>query len=335
MKTLARLAFLPLLAAGLSVCLLGCTRKNSVWIYTSLYKEMIAELDPKIHAAFPGVDVQWFQGGSENVAAKLNAEMAAGKAQADLVITSDPFWYFELKQAGKLLAYDSPAARTIPAKFHDPDHAFVTSRIPVMVIGYNPEAVGVSVWPKSWKDLRGPAWKDKISLGSPLESGTSFTAVALLSKMFGWDYFADLRRLDAIAAGGNSSVIQRIETMERPVGIVLLENVLKAWGKGSPVRPIYPTDGVIPIPSPIAILKDTTHPDEARRIYDWFFSQEAQQVIVHGGMYSPVPGMESPENAMPWAELEKRLQPWSPVLLKELYSARESIKTRFSESMLR
>src|SRR5689334_20415580 len=93
----------------------GCTRKNSVWIYTSLYKEMVAELDPLVHAAFPGVDVQWFQGGSENVAAKINAEMAAGKSQADLVITSDPFWYLELKQAGKLLTYDSPAARAIPA----------------------------------------------------------------------------------------------------------------------------------------------------------------------------------------------------------------------------
>ena len=56
----------------------------------------------------------------------------------------------------------------------------------------------------------------------------------------------------AIHRMGNVSVITRIETRERPVGVVLLENILKAQAKGSPVKAIYPTDGGIPVPSPIA-----------------------------------------------------------------------------------
>ena len=64
---------------------------------------------------FPDLTIRWFQRGSEDVAARLNSEIAAGRVAADLVMTSDPFWYEELKEAGHLLEYRSPAARRDPA----------------------------------------------------------------------------------------------------------------------------------------------------------------------------------------------------------------------------
>ncbi len=326
-----------LLAVSCAVALAssGCTPRKSVWIYTSLYKEVIAEMAPVLKAAVPEAQVEWFQGGSETIAGKLNAELAAGGPKADLILTSDPFWYLELKKAGRLLAYESPAAREVPAEFRDPDHAFVTVRMPVLVIGYNSEAFQAKELPESWKALLSSKWKDKISMGSPLESGTSFTAVAMLNRQFGWPFFEALRRNNLVAAGGNSSVITRMETKERPVGIVLLENVLKAMDKDSPVRPIYPLDGTIPVPSPIAILAATKQPEIARKVYDWFFSPQAQNAIIHGGMYSPLPRIVSPDKARPWADLRRHLTPWTPEVLEQVYQAREAIKTKFTEIVLR
>jgi iron(III) transport system substrate-binding protein len=318
--------------AAITFTLTACHHKKRIWIYTSIYKEVIAEMKPELDKAMPDdVEVRWFQGGSENVAARISMEMAAGRTQADLILTSDPFWYLELIKTGKLLAYDSPVARLVPAQFQDPDHAFVTVRMPVMAIGYNPEAVRLEDSPHSWKDLTQARWKGKLSMGSPLESGTSFTATALLSRMFGWEYFTDLRKQELVAAGGNSSVITRIETRERPVGVVLLENILKARKKGSPVQAVYPDEGLIPVPSPIAIAADTRNPELAKKAYDWFFSAAAQKAIVHGSMYSPVGGMPSPEGARPWAEVSPHFFKWSPEILNELYEKRESVKTRFSE----
>jgi iron(III) transport system substrate-binding protein len=330
--TLPRLALLLAVVAITSAVFNSCTKKKEIWIYTSLYKEVVAEMDPIVKAAIPDAEIKWFQGGSENVASKLNAELAAGNPKADLILTSDPFWYFELKQNGKLLRYESPAAKDVPVELKDPDHAFVTVRIPMMVLGYNSEALKPEELPQTWKDLSQAKWKDKISIGSPLESGTSFTAVALLSKTFGWEYFAELRKLDLVAAGGNSSVITRIETHERPIGVVLLENILKAQNKGSPVRAVYPKDGSIPVPSPIAILQTTKHPELAKKIYDWFFSQVAQTAIVHSGMYSPLPKFASPANAKSWTEVTR--MHWSPALLAQLYAARDQIKAKFSEVVL-
>jgi iron(III) transport system substrate-binding protein len=326
-QSLALLALSGLAALTFS----GCTQKKELWIYTSLYKELIAEMTPALERAVPGVRIQWYPAGSENVASKVNAELAAGKTRADLVLTSDPFWYLELKQAGRLLPYESPAAKAVESRFRDPEHAFVNVRLPVMVIAYHRDAIPEAEAPKTWKELADPKWKGKLSMGSPLESGTMFTAVALLSRLYGWEYFQTLRAHDLVAAGGNNSVITRIETQERPLGIVLIENVLKAQDRGSPVQAIYPADGAIPVPSPIAIFKDTDDAEAAKKVYDWFFTEEAQRLVVKGGMYAALPSFESPARARAWNELSGSLMPWSPQTLSEIFSQRDAIKQKFSD----
>ncbi|HSV95590.1 MAG TPA: ABC transporter substrate-binding protein [Spirochaetota bacterium] len=326
-----------ILVLSLLLSLSSCSGKKRIWIYTSIYKEVIETMREPLQKALPAdVEVMWFQSGSENIASKVNAELAAGATRADLILTSDPFWYYELKQEGKLLPYKSPAAKDIPAIYVDPDGAFAGVRLPVMVIGYNSRYfTNEADLPKSWKDLADPRYKRLISMPNPLESGSSFTAVALLQKKYGWDYFDKLRNNDIIAAGGNSSVITRIETRERPLGIVLLENVLKAWDKGSPVRPVYPADGTIPIQSPIAILRDSRNPEAARLAYDWFYTKEAQDAIVRGSMYSLFESAPSPEHARSYAELKSTMMPWSADILALMYADRAAIKSKFSETVLR
>ena len=52
----------------------------------------------------------------------------------------------------------------------------------------------------------------------------SFRA-AFLSTTYGWDFYKNLRAGGAVASGGNSSVMRRIEGKEFPLGIVLLDLV--------------------------------------------------------------------------------------------------------------
>ena len=95
---------------------------------------------PELERALPEAHVRWYQGGSENVAARVNTELYAGRTQADLILTSDPFWYDDLKRDHKLLAYDSPAAREVPPQYADPDHFFTTVRMCVMVMDTIPRS---------------------------------------------------------------------------------------------------------------------------------------------------------------------------------------------------
>jgi len=320
------------LILGLALTFSACTKKPdrpTVWIYTSLYPEVVSSMEPLLAQAFPDFEVKFFQGGSETIAARVNAELSGGKTQADLLLTSDPFWYQELKKGGHLLPYASPAAAQVPAEWKDPDSAYITVRVPVMVLGVNSKSVPQAQAPRRWKDLESPEWKGKLSMGSPLESGTTFTAIAVFEKTMGWNFIEVLRKQDMLSAGGNSAVLSRIETGERPVGILLLENLLKAKQKGSPVEVIYPEDGVLPIPSPIAITSKTAHPELARKVVDWFFSEQAQREMVKSGLYSALPLDLTPPGGRPWSELKKSSIRFDAELISLLFPEREKTKTKF------
>lgn len=315
----------------------GGRGRQTVTIYTSVYEHVIAALEPVVQERFPDVTVRWFQRGSEDVAARLNGEIAAGRVGADLVMTSDPFWYEELKQAGHLLEYRSPHAGGIPPALTDSDGAFVTVRVPVMVLVVNTARVDAAQRPRTFRDLTSPSWAGRVTMGDPNRSGSAFTAVAALARKYGWEYFEELRRRDILAAGGNSTVLSRVMTGEKDVGIILLENLLQArhQNAAAPIEIVYPEDGVILVPSPIAITKATAVPDAARRLYDFFLSDTGQAAMVSGWMYSPFERIPGPPGARPWREVfAAPLVPWTAEYLRETTSAREEIKRRFNAIVL-
>src|SRR5262249_41643375 len=127
----------------------------------------------------------------------------------------------------------------------------------------------------------------------------------------------------------------RIETGERPVGILLLENILKVQKKGSKIKIVYPKEGVVPVASPIGILRASKNPEVSKKIYDWFFGETAQKAMVSGFMYSFHPPAPSPEGGRSLPELNlKSGIAWGPDVLMELFKQRDSIKSRFSAIVL-
>jgi iron(III) transport system substrate-binding protein len=242
-----------------------------------------------------------------------------------------------LKEAGHLLEYRSPHATGIPTALNDPGGTFVTVRIPVTVLTVNTDRVAAGARPRTFRDLADPAWAGRITMGDPNRSGSAFTAVAALARKYGWEYFEGLRRNDMLAAGGNSAVLSRVMTGEKDAGIILLENVLQAreQNAAAPVDIIYPEDGVILVPSPIAIMKTTAAPDAARRVYDFFLSEAGQSALVSGWMYSPFDRLDPPAGARPWREVfSATLLPWTFDYLRETTRARDDIKRRFNATVL-
>jgi iron(III) transport system substrate-binding protein len=340
MTALSRLAARFVLLSVIPL-LLACGKADprpTVTIYASIYENVIARLDAVLKEEFPDIRVEWFQRGSEDIATKVSAEIAAGQIRADLIMTSDPFWYEELKDGGFLLPYESPAAAAIPASLKDPDHAFVTARIPVMVMTANASRLSPEEMPRTFAELADPRWDGRATMPNPLQSGSSFTAVAALNTKYGWEYFEALRRNGIVAAGGNSAVLNRVASGEKDAGIILLENLLNAHA-GNPNHPtaiIYPEDGCILVPSPIAITAHSGNPDAAKRIYDFMLSDAGQNALAQQGfMYSPFDHIAPPAGARPWSEVfATALVVWSPEYLHETREARETIKSTFSRIVL-
>ena len=133
----------------------ACSKKSKkeLWIYTSMYKDMIEMMKEDVQKEFPEVTLQWFASGSEKVAAKINAELEAKNLQADILMTSDPFFYIELKNKGLLTPYESPNSKNVPPALKDSEHYFATQRVPVVVMAYNRNVLKPHELPKTFKEL--------------------------------------------------------------------------------------------------------------------------------------------------------------------------------------
>lgn len=321
-----------LVLAGLF--LTGCTENesaNHLTIYTSLYPEVIAIMKDAAAKEMPDVELDFLQLGSELVAARVNTELAAGGTKADIIMTSDPFWYHELKEAGLLLPIDATNAQNVPTSLRDPGNFWITNRIPVMAIAYNRNADIPA--PTTLSELADPKYRGKITMGDPMKSGTNFTTIAVLAHQYGWEFIEKLKANDIMASGGNSATLRRVESIEYPIGIVLLENLLAAQRKETDVEIVYPQDVLISIPSPIAIFKSTQNAEAAKRFCEFAFSEAGQNAIIAGYMYSPVPGFAAPEGAKAWQDVEASFFEWTDELIGDIAARREEIKQKFTEIM--
>jgi iron(III) transport system substrate-binding protein len=307
-------------AATLLVSATTASAKTELWVYTSIYKEFAATLERGFEKEHPDVDVQIFQAGSEKLQAKVEAELLAKSVQADILLTSDPFWAMDLD--GRGLVWAAPGRKAVERDYYG-----------LMVIVAN-KNVPPEKRPQSFEDLTKPELKGLVQLASPLESGTMFSAVAYLSRKYGWGYFEKLRANGVASAGGNSAVIQKVESGEKKFGIVLLENVLAAQKRGSPLEVIYPSDGAIPLPSVQVILKDAKHKDVAAQFGDFVLSEAGQKLLVAGYMYPVNAKVAGPEGARPLAEVTAKSTPWTDSIQQEVATSHKDIKKKFAALIL-
>lgn len=319
---------------SLLIVLTSCTKNDpgkTLWIYTSLYKDTVADIQPLLEKEFPGVKFNFYQAGSEDVAAKVQAEELSGKVQADVLIFSDRFWFEERATLGKLLNYKPLNSEKVNDTFKRNDGAYTTVSFPIMVLAYNSDAISEKEAPKTFKELTDAKWKGKLSIGSPLASGTSFTTVAFLIKSLSWDYFKSLRKNDLIAEGGNSGVIRRLQSKERPIGIVLLENVLRLTTSDPRIKFIIPEDGAIVQSNVLGIVKKETDQSLAKKVADWFFTEKGQAIVAKSFMYPSLSNFAGPNGAPDFALILKKAPAWSNEFIAETMQSREKIKNEFTK----
>jgi iron(III) transport system substrate-binding protein len=70
--------------------------------------------------------------------------------------------------------------------------------------------------------------------------------------------------------------------------------------KGAPLATIWPTDGAISVPSPIAIIKTSKNPAGSKAFVDYVLSKEGQEFLVKQEVI-PVRGDVPPPKGQPSA----------------------------------
>ena len=313
----------------------ACSRQSpkEFWIYTSIYKDVYPLYQAKLKKRFPDVVFRWYQAGSEKIAAKILAEQKGGRTRADMLLTADLFFFMDLKASGSLLPLQGQAMAELAENHRDPDSYFAISHYPLMVIAYHRDSFKEIELPKSLKDLADPKYREKLTMPSPLESGSALTTALYLHQLYGEAYFRSLRENEILASGGNGATLSRIQSGERPLGLVLLENVLKAQSRGQTgVDYLFPSEGALPVPAPIAALKSGKDAELANRVVNWFLSEEGQRVVVEALIYSPHPKVAAPKGAPAWEDIKR--YPWNLATFEAWRAHRQDVKSSFQQIVL-
>ena len=259
--------------------------KETLMVYTSCPIEIMTQIEQVFEESHPNIDVQVYRSGTGTITAKIAAEREAGKVLADIVWVADYAYFESLKELGLLYSYKSPEAANLPKIFIDPDYCYYGARIFCMVIAYN--TLLVDDPPRRWTDLLDPKWRGQIVTGNPQYSGSNVVATAALCLEYGLSYLKGLRENEIAVVRGNSQAAAEIAAGAYMVGFTLDNIVRELKAQGSPINLVYPEDGAVFLPSPIAIINTTEHLEAAKAFVDFVLSPAGQEALVKYGSYIP------------------------------------------------
>ncbi|HXG50688.1 MAG TPA: ABC transporter substrate-binding protein [candidate division Zixibacteria bacterium] len=300
---------------------------SRVLLYTSVPQELATQFARAFEKKRPDIKVEIYRAGSTEVGAKLAAEREVGGIRADLLWLADAPIYYELRRRGELLAYVSPESKAIPADLKDPKGFFTAGRLINMIIAVNTELLPLAQAPRSWKEF--PDFGKRAVMGNPLYSGSNFVTVAAFVHKDGWGWFERARAKGVAIVRGNSEAASALAGKEFAIAMTLDYIITGLIRKGAPLAIVWPAEGAISVPSPIAILKGTKNPEGAKAFVDYVLSREGQEFLVKQEVI-PVRGDVAPPKGQPSAAQIKFL----PIPYEWAAENASAIRERFEKIML-
>lgn len=301
---------------------------SRVLLYTSVPQELATQFTDAFMKKRPDIKVEIYRAGSTEVGAKLAAEREVGGIRADLLWLADAPIYYDLKKRSELLAYVSPEAKAVPADLKDPGGLFTAGRLINMIIAVNTDVTPLKDAPKSWKDF--PDVGKKAVMGNPLYSGSNFVTVAAFVRRDGnWGWFERARAKGVAIVRGNSEAANALAGKEFGIAMTLDYIVAGLIKKGAPLAILWPSEGAISVPSPIAIIKGTKNPNGSKAFVDYVLSNEGQEFLVKQEVI-PVRGDVKPPKGQPSASQIKFL----PIPYEWAAENAADIREKFEKIML-
>lgn len=290
-----------LLAAGLALAAPAGAQEKLV-LYTSQPNADAQQTVDAFMAANPGIEVEWVRDGTTKLMTKLQAEIAAGDPQPDVLLIADMVTLEGLKQDGHLQAYKSPEAENYEPGLYDAEGHYYSTKLITTGITYNTAAEHK---PTSWTDLAEDWARNLVTMPSPLYSGAALIHMATLKQNgLGLDYYKALHENGATAPGGNGAVFKAVASGEEVYGVVVDFLIIREKAKGSPVEFVFPEEGVSYVTEPVAIMSNARNVEAAQKFVDFLLSEEGQNLVVSQGYLPARNGMKGPEGFPPREEIK-------------------------------
>ncbi len=277
---------------GLAV-VLGCQKEvkptGTITLYTSVPTAIIEELKQDFEAQNPGINLEIYRKGTSAVVEKINEEIAAVQIQADVIWVANFTVGEDLKEKGVLLPYTPPESTEIPDVLKDETGYYFAGRLLIMVVAYNTDTVTTK--PTGYRDLLDKRHHGRIGHDTPETSGSLLYLMGTLLQDgdFGEEFLTALAENEP-QIQTSTKTTQRIASGELDMGITIDFTVRKLLKEdpSAPIDYIYPEAGVVMVPSPIAIFKDSQNIEVAKVFERYILSKRGQTVLRNLGGFVPV-----------------------------------------------
>src|SRR4051794_36265016 len=257
-------------------------KEGKLSYYSALELTTAERLARMFEAKYPGISVRVERSGAERIFQRIAQEQGSGINAVDVANSTDPAHYLDWKKNNWLAPYmPAEVAKHFPADQIDADGMHATSCAWLEAIGYNTTLVKREEAPKSYADLLDPKWVGKIVKAHPGYSGAIMTATFVLTRDLGWDYLEKLAKQKVMQVQSAADPPKKILLGERAVMADGNDyNLVLAKDQGKPVQAVYATEGAPLIIVPSGIFHNAPNPNAAKLFQSYFFSAEAQQMLV-------------------------------------------------------
>jgi iron(III) transport system substrate-binding protein len=244
--------------------------------------------------------------------------------------------FASLDKQGQLLDYAPPVALTAAGQALVPaDHSFVPTGTTLMAaLIYN--AARVTAVPTSYQDLLGPAYKGKVGMNDPSQSGPTFPFIAGVMNQLGGEasgvtageaFFSRLKANGLQVNPTNGDTLHALETGQIDYGLIqssaAVGEVLKATKSAAfdPKIVYLPTQTLLPSVIGIDKAAPPAVQAEAKQFVQFVFSAAGQQVMQSGDpsgdslFYPVVPGISALSSVPAFPAAYQHIDPyfWGPL----------------------
>ena len=323
---LSSLCAVAVMAASLSTSVLA---QQKLFVYTSMKESMIGKIKAGFAEKHPDIKLDYQSAGAGKLMAKIAAERESGKILADVLWTSEVPDFYQMKAQGLLLNYTPTEFKSLLNPLPDYDGSFTAVRLGTLGVAYNTRFVKEA--PKTWDDLKKPAFKRAFGIANPALSGTAYMSVAVLSKAFGWQYFEALRANGAKMGKGSGQVVDDTASGDLVASLGVDYITLDKIDKGATLALAYPPEMLV-IPSPIAILKNSPNADAAKKFVDFVLSKEGQTIVANEGTLPVRTDVQVPaQYKLPFAE--EAMKRAMKIDYQQIMAEKEATIKKFTEIM--
>lgn len=258
--------------------LAACSSKETLVVYSPHGDPILPEYEARFEAAYPDVDVQMLDMGSQDVYTRVRAE--SGRPAADVWWGGPDSLFMQAASEGLLEPYRPTWADHIDAGYRDAnDLWYGTHQSPIAIL-YNTRGLDAADAPQTWDALLDPKWDQRIAIRYMPDSGTMQTFIGAIilrasSEDEGIDWLKRLHALTESYPRKPQLLFDHLKRHNTMISVWLLPDIVMQRDRHG-----YPFGYVVPPETPviiegIALIKDGPNVDRAKQFYEFVTTQEA------------------------------------------------------------